>query len=76
MRSHDDPDIVCRWSISSLLSHARRCGPGSIGSALKVVNLVTAEFNRDTRTLQDGDRVHQDETIEVGLDASSETQAR
>lgn len=43
-----------------------------VGSALIVVNLVTAEFNRDTRTLQQGDRVHQDETIEVGLDGSSE----
>ncbi|WP_171946398.1 FecR domain-containing protein [Hyphomicrobium sp. CS1GBMeth3] len=43
-----------------------------IGSALVVVNLVTAAFNRDTRTLQNGDRVHQDEEIEVGLDASSE----
>jgi hypothetical protein len=43
-----------------------------IGSALVVVNLVTAEFNRDTRTLQNGDRVHQDENIEVGTDASSE----
>jgi hypothetical protein len=45
-----------------------------VGSALVVVNLVTAEFNRDTRTLQKGDRVHQDETIEVGLDGSSELQ--
>lgn len=43
-----------------------------VGSALVVVNMVTAEFNRDTRTLQVGDRVNQDETIEVGLDASSE----
>lgn len=43
-----------------------------IGSALVVVNLVTAEYNRDTRTLQNGDRVHQDEMIEVGSDASSE----
>ncbi|MBN8912646.1 MAG: FecR domain-containing protein [Rhizobiales bacterium] len=43
-----------------------------IGSALVVVNLVTAEYNRDTRTLQNGDRVHQDEMIEVGNDASSE----
>jgi hypothetical protein len=43
-----------------------------VGSALLVVNMVTAEFNRDTRTLQAGDRVHQDETIEVGLDGSSE----
>ncbi len=45
-----------------------------IGSALVVVNLVTAEFNRDTRTLQSGDNVHQDEMIEVGLDGSSELQ--
>lgn len=43
-----------------------------VGSAVQVVNLVTAEFNRDTRTLQRGDRVHQDDTIEVGLDGSSE----
>lgn len=43
-----------------------------VGSALVVVNLVTAEYNRDTRSLQRGDRVHQDETIEVGLDGSSE----
>lgn len=44
----------------------------SIGSAVVVVNLVTAAFNRDTRTLQQGDPVHQDEFIEVGNDASSE----
>jgi hypothetical protein len=43
-----------------------------IGSTVQVVNLVTAEYNRDTRSLQRGDRVHQDETIEVGLDGSSE----
>lgn len=43
-----------------------------IGSAVVVVNLVTAQYNRDTRSLQGGDRVHQDEIIEVGLDASSE----
>ncbi len=43
-----------------------------VGEALVVVNLVTAAYNRDTRSLQGGDRVHQDETIEVGLDASSE----
>lgn len=43
-----------------------------IGSTLSVVNLVTAAFNRDTRTLSTGDRVNQDETIEVGLNASSE----
>lgn len=46
--------------------------PQPIGSAVQIVNLVYAEYNRDTRSLQEGDRVHQDETIEVGLDASSE----
>jgi len=43
-----------------------------IGSTVKVVNLVTAEYNRDTRSLQRGDRVHQDEFIYVGSDGSSE----
>lgn len=43
-----------------------------VGSTVTVVNLVTAEFNRDTRTLQRGDPVHQNERIEVGRDASSE----
>ena len=51
-------------------AEAQRLRP--VGSTVAVVNLVTAEYNRDTRTLQRGDNVHQDETIEVGLDGSSE----
>ncbi len=43
-----------------------------IGETLSVINVVTAEFNRDTRTLQPGDGVHQSELIEVGIEASSE----
>lgn len=43
-----------------------------IGNTVAVVNLVTAEFNRDTRTLAVGDVVNQSERIDVGLDASSE----
>lgn len=43
-----------------------------VGSAVVVVNLVTAAFNRDTRSLIDGDEVRQNELIEVGLDARSE----
>lgn len=43
-----------------------------VGETLVVVNLVTAAFNRDTRSLEAGDQVHQNETIEVGLDALSE----
>lgn len=60
--------LVLLLSASSLQAASQQ----PIGSALVVVNLVTAAFNRDTRTLQSGDRVHQDELIEVGLDASSE----
>lgn len=44
----------------------------TVGETLVVVNLVTAAFNRDTRSLATGDHVHQNEIIEVGLDAHSE----
>lgn len=43
-----------------------------IGSAITVVNLVTAELEQDSRTLATGDKVHQDEDIIVGSDAKSE----
>ena len=43
-----------------------------VGETLVVVNLVTAAFNRDTRSLSAGDDVRQNEIIEVGLDALSE----
>jgi hypothetical protein len=47
--------------------------PGdNIGATVKIVNLVTAEFNRDTRSLQTGDGVRQDETVEVGTDGLGE----
>lgn len=47
--------------------------PGDdIGSTVKVVNLVTAEFNKDTRSLTTGDGVRQDELIAVGSDALGE----
>jgi len=55
-----------------LASGTLHAAPQRVGSAVVVVNLVTAAYNRDTRTLQNGDRVNQDETIEVGLDGSSE----
>jgi hypothetical protein len=51
---------------------AAQAAQREIGSTVTVVNMVTAEFNRDVRTLQEGDRVAQYETIDVGLDASSE----
>lgn len=43
-----------------------------IGAAVVVVNMVTAVIDRDTRTLQNGDDVHQNELIEVSTDGSSE----
>ena len=56
------------------LSGAEGATTPPIGSAMTVVNLVTAEIDRDTRTLSAGDRVHQDENIDVSADASSELQ--
>jgi FecR protein len=43
-----------------------------IGATLKIVNQVTAEFNRDTRSLAEGDGVNRDELIQVGQDALGE----
>ncbi len=43
-----------------------------IGAAVVVVNQVTAALDADTRTLQSGNGVHQNELIEVATDASSE----
>lgn len=44
----------------------------TIGEAIEVINLVTADYSRDTRTLQPGDDVRQDEKIAVGSDGRSE----
>ena len=43
-----------------------------IGSAVQVVNDVSAEFDRDRRDLASGDEVHQDELIAVGPDSIGE----
>ena len=43
-----------------------------IGSAVQVVNQVSAEFDRDSRSLIAGDEVHQDELIAVGQDSIGE----
>lgn len=63
---------VAGFGLAMLATSSLEAAQEPVGSTLVVVNLVTAEFNRDTRTLQAGDPVHQDEMIEVGLDASSE----
>ena len=51
---------------------ARSATTDPIGSAVAVVDLVTAQIARETRTLTAGDDVRQNEIIEVGLNASSE----
>lgn len=43
-----------------------------IGEAVKVVNEVRAEIDRDVRDLGLGDAVHQDETVEVGSNSVGE----
>ncbi len=43
-----------------------------IGSTVAVLNHVVAEYERDRRDLQAGDRVHQDEVIEAGEDSKGE----
>ena len=43
-----------------------------IGSAVQVVNEVSAEFDRDRRDLALGDEIHQDELIAVGPDSIGE----
>lgn len=47
-------------------------GGEPIGATLSVVNVVTAAYNRDTRTLATGDDVRQNELIDVSKDASTE----
>ena len=43
-----------------------------IGSAVAIVNQVHAAYEQDQRTLQTGDRVHEDELVEVGTDSRGE----
>lgn len=51
--------------------------PGEdIGAALRIVNLVTAEYETDQRRLATGDNVRQDELIEVGTDGTGEIRLR
>src|SRR5262245_29407414 len=51
--------------------------PGDdIGSTVRVVNLVTAAFERDHRDLATGDLVRQDDLIEVAPDGIGEIKLR
>jgi hypothetical protein len=51
--------------------------PGEdIGAALRIVNIVTAEYETDQRRLATGDNVRQDDLIEVGTDGTGEIRLR
>ena len=51
--------------------------PGEdIGAAVRIVNLVTAEYDADQRRLATGDNVRQDELIEVSTDGTGEIRLR
>jgi len=59
--------LLALFSTAFLLSGTQAfAAPGeAIGSAVRIVNLVTAEYETDFRRLAIGDDVHQDELIEV-----------
>ena len=51
--------------------------PGEdIGAAVRIINLVTAEYETDQRRLATGDNVRQDELIEVSSDGTGEIRLR
>ena len=51
--------------------------PGDeIGSAVRIINIVTAEYETDERRLATGDNVRQDELIEVSTDGRGEIRLR
>ncbi len=62
--------VVCGLLIGAGGAAAQTAEP--IGEAVRVVNLVTAELARDTRSLRSGDEVRQEEIIEVGSDGAGE----
>lgn len=70
--------LICRTLTATLAAAAfaalpaRADTPAPIGATLSVINVVTAEFNRDVRTLATGDDVRQNELIDVSADASTE----
>lgn len=44
----------------------------TIGEAIEIINVVTADYSEDLRSLQPGDHVRQDEMIKVSHDGRSE----
>ncbi len=70
--------ILALFSTALLWSGTQAiAAPGdNIGSAVRIVNLVTAEYETDARRLADGDNVRQDELIEVSADGTGELKLR
>lgn len=63
---------VLLWSTTQTFA-----APGeTIGSAVRIVSLVTAEYEADERRLATGDDVRQDELIEVSTDGRGELKLR
>ena len=64
--------IAFLWSCTQAIA-----APGDeIGSAVRIINLVTAEYEADERRLATGDDVRQDELIEVSTEGTGELQLR
>lgn len=64
------PSFLSSLALSCMLlaaSASQVSSQQAVGETLVVVNLVTAAFNHDTRSLAAGDQVRQNEIIEVGL---------
>lgn len=73
MRSRLASALVATLTIPGVaVGPALAAGGEPIGATLSVVNVVTAAYNRDTRTLAIGDDVRQNELIDVSKDASTE----
>lgn len=66
-------ELIIILSVLALGGMPARAAPGdAIGSAVSVVNLVTAALEEDQRRLATGDDVRQQELIEVDSDGRSE----
>ncbi len=70
--------ILALFSTALLWSGTQAiAAPGdNIGSAVRIVDVVTAEYETDARRLADGDNVRQDELIEVSTDGTGELKLR
>ena len=72
------PKILALFSVVLLWSGTQAiAAPGdNIGSAVRIINVVTAEYEADARRLADGDNVRQDDLIEVSAEGTGELRLR